>query len=379
MNIAEAARIDSVLGEALQGLKLMRLVTEDVLERAEEMVPVVGQNVVECFKMHRARLEDARGDVADEKLNESTMALYRALRDTPQAVAYLQAKAATPAAEEHVVEGEEGADVQRALEETSRRSAMDGVIAYFTQLKAIVKRRLSTTVEEEASSVAHFEEVRQREEKAAKELQALEQQLKLERAERSKQLAQANEREQNVQSELETLRANTEARMQQLDADARAQRESDKLKYEEREAQLVKEIEVLTKELDELLKGNLEEEAALRKKKNKGEQEVAAIIEQYDKDMGSREKSYQEEKAVYIEVQKQLREYEEHYEQLRAEAEEIAAEQRRLEQIKEEEERHQKALDDAALKIQGMWKQHKATKEAETSGKKKGKGKGKKK
>ena len=378
MNIAEAARINTVLGDTLEGLAMLKVVTPEVLSEADSLGGVVGDDVASRLVQHRAALEAADGNVADDVLCDSAMALYRALRDSDGAVEALAARsqAPPPVAQAPPASVEESiAAVQRADTEAS---AMDGVLTYFAQLKAIVQRKLATTVEEEASMRAHFEEVRHREEKAGKEREALEQQLRLERKEREKQLAQANEREARAEYELEALRTSTDHRMKVLHEEATRQRESDKASFEEREAALLKEVEMLTKELEELSKSNRDEEAVLRKRKNKAEQEVATWIELYDKDMGSREKAYQEERAVYEEVQKSLKEYKEHYEQLRLEAEEAAAEVRRKQQAAEEEAKKQQALDEAATKIQGMWKTHKANKEAEAAAAKKKKGKKKK-
>ena len=385
MNIAEAARINTVLGETLDGLQTMKFVTPYVLEHAEHMARDTSEELASKLVAHRAALQTANEDVTDDVLADSAMSLYRCLGQNPDFVEHIkniydetqQASAASPTASgrgalslEDSLRSIAAADAQGA--------AMDGVITYFAQLKAIVQRKLATTVEEEASTRAHFEEVRQREEKAAKERQALEQQLRLERKEREKQLAQANEREARANYELEALRASTDARLKALEEEAGYQRASDKASFEEREAALIKEVEQLTKELEDLSKNDRDEEAVLRKKKNKSEQEVSTWIELYDKDMGSREKGYQEEKGVYTELQKQLKEYEDHYEQLRLEAEEAAAEVKRRQQAAEEEEKRQQALDDAALKIQGTWRLHKQAKEQEAAAAKKKKG-GKKK
>eukprot|EP00951_Prasinocladus_malaysianus_P047472 scaffold650598_cov53-Prasinocladus_malaysianus.AAC.1 len=43
-----------------------------------------------------------------------------------------------------------------------------------------------------------------------------------------------------------------------------------------------------------------------RKKKGKGEQDVEAVLNEYDKDMGSKETAYREELAVYERVVAQL-------------------------------------------------------------------------
>ena len=167
MNIAEAARINTVLGETLDGLQTMKFVTPYVLEHAEHMARDTSEELASKLVAHRAALQTANEDVTDDVLADSAMSLYRCLGQNPDFVEHIkniydetqQASAASPTASGRGVLSLE--DSLRSIAAADAQgAAMDGVITYFAQLKAIVQRKLATTVEEEASTRAHFEEVR---------------------------------------------------------------------------------------------------------------------------------------------------------------------------------------------------------------------------
>ena len=133
----------------------------------------------------------------------------------------------------------------------------------------------------------------------------------------------------------------------------------------------------LKSELDQLRVSNREEEAKLKKKKTKSEQEVEIWIQEYDKDMRAKEKVYQDELGVYNEIVEQLQRYEEHYDKLRKEVEDANAKELANQKARDEAEQRERKRDEAAGKIQALWKQFKQSNaEGEKAGAK-GKGKGK--
>ena len=71
MNIAEAARINTVLGETLDGLQTMKFVTPYVLEHAEHMARDTSEELASKLVAHRAALQTANEDVTDDVLADS--------------------------------------------------------------------------------------------------------------------------------------------------------------------------------------------------------------------------------------------------------------------------------------------------------------------
>ncbi|KAK3233691.1 hypothetical protein CYMTET_56025 [Cymbomonas tetramitiformis] len=359
MNNVEAARVMNVLEDALANLRLISLVTQGALDSVEELEDVVGPELAGELMDHRTATSKVAIE-GSEVLTSNTNSVCRTLRKNP----HLESKLAQ-------------------LFHDSRSQGMLNFIHTLEKVKTTTYKRLTTTVEEENSERDHFEEVCKREEKAGKERQSLEQQLRVERRERQKQLNHMTEMENRSITELEQIKATSVHVAKRLEEDAEATRESDKTTFQERDGKLVTEVTKLKGDLTNVQGKNRDDEGLLRKKKTKSEQEVGNWLTEYDKDMFSKEKALQEEKAVYEEVKQQLGEYEEEYRKLRDEAEAAAEKERKKAEEKARIEERQRKMDQAAVTIQKAWRTHSTTtgKGAEDTGKgKKGKkGKGKKK
>eukprot|EP00241_Pyramimonas_parkeae_P005339 CAMPEP_0114239084 /NCGR_PEP_ID=MMETSP0058-20121206/8262_1 /TAXON_ID=36894 /ORGANISM="Pyramimonas parkeae, CCMP726" /LENGTH=357 /DNA_ID=CAMNT_0001351223 /DNA_START=139 /DNA_END=1212 /DNA_ORIENTATION=+ len=356
MNNIEAARVMSVLDDLLANLRRISLVTAGTLESAEELEDVVGRELSSLLGEHRlgaARVQ-AEGQTA---LAASTLSICRAMRKN----ANLEQQLATLFHEE-------------------RSMGMMELIAILEKVRARTQKSLTTTMEEENSEKDHFEEVCRREEKAGKERQTLEQQLRVERRERSKQVNYMTGMETRANSDLDQIKSTSVRMVAELQSETKASKEADKTSFVERETFLMAEVEKLRAELLQIEKVNREEEVALRSKKTKKEQEVLITLGEYDSDMSTKEKAYQDEKAVYEEVKQQLAEMEIAYKELQEEAEVAAEKNRKHQEEKARHEEKEQRLNRAACTIQRMWRSHNTVKggKKEDDGKKK-KGKGGKK
>ncbi len=92
----------------------------------------------------------------------------------------------------------------------------------------------------------------------------------------------------------------------------------------------------------------------------------AGWLAEYDKDMGAKEKTLQEELALHADVTRQLKEYEMHYKALREEAERDA-EMKKKRETKERAKKIVFTQQEAASYIQKMWKKHTEEKAAEAA------------
>eukprot|EP00238_Polyblepharides_amylifera_P010836 CAMPEP_0196587282 /NCGR_PEP_ID=MMETSP1081-20130531/57000_1 /TAXON_ID=36882 /ORGANISM="Pyramimonas amylifera, Strain CCMP720" /LENGTH=362 /DNA_ID=CAMNT_0041909425 /DNA_START=137 /DNA_END=1225 /DNA_ORIENTATION=- len=355
MNNVEASRVMAVLGELLADLRRISLVTAGSLESAEELEEVMGPELSQILMEHRGSAAKVQTDGHD-CLAPTTLSICRKLRKNPQ------------------LENQLG-----HLFQEERSAGMIELIAILEKVKARTYKCLTTTMEEENSEKDHFEEVCRREEKAGKERQTLEQQLRVERRERSKQVNYMMGMESRATSELEQLRSTSVKMITSLQTDAKSTLESDLQAYQERDVFLKAEVDKLRAELAMVEAENRDEEMHLRKKKTKSEQDVDGCLALYDSEMSQKEKAFQEELAVYEEVKSTLSEDEAAWRELRAEAD--AAEEKAKKKADERARRDEKEkrVNKAASVIQKAWRDLHNSKPPggeDTGKKKKGKGKG---
>lgn len=330
------------------------MVTPEVLHVADELEDVLGGAVVRALKEYRGTAIDAGDNTEDISLARATNQLARALRRHPDAAASLATLNLRPS------------------------KSMQQLLLTLEQYRASAYKNLTTTVEDENSYSEYFRNVCLREEKAGNERSSIESQLKLERRERTKQLASVNEMVARSRAEYKRIKAATKHTEDELKKRAAGTKEANDKAFEDSHGRLVLEIKKLEEELVNVQKENKAAEMLVRKKKFKSEQEVQNWLSEYDKDMGAKEKAYQDERVVYMEVRKQLKQYDEHYKVLRKEAEAAEAEKRRVQDEADKEAEHQRKLDEAARAIQMSWKLHKEQVEAAAKAEKKKGGKKKK-
>ncbi|GMH34105.1 hypothetical protein BSKO_01939 [Bryopsis sp. KO-2023] len=248
------------------------------------------------------------------------------------------------------------------------------------QLRACTHKQLTTSVEEDKSNQEHFQEVKEREERAFSEKTQLEQKLKLQRIERQKQLFTITSAEEKAKNELAAIQTETEDTNRALEEDARRTRQSDNESYNSRRDELTKELQAASSELAKLYEDHKDMELQARKAKTRAEHDVEGVLHGFDEEMASREEEYQEALGVYNELQRQIEEYREGLEQLTKERLDYEAEKKRAAEEKRKLEQHNFRVNRAAKTIQKSWKGFKAQKESEKKKGKKEKGgkKGKK-
>ena len=346
---AEAERILAVLDETVQELSSLSYINSNLIEHTENLGDILGPKFVGYLES--CKILDNELEFDKDKTDQiPTSNIYRYLCKDPSTLHKIQSFG------------------------FERSGNLLSLVDALKRLKQGTHRRLSITVEEQNSKRAHFEEVLKREEKASKEKLSLEQQLRIERRERQKALAQLSETEIRTKSELEVVRAGTDKFMKDLVVRTEDTKDRNAKQYDFDFDILLEEITKLEKEL-KLQVVHREEEAKLIKKKNKSEQEVETWIKEYDIDMNKLEKVYQDEYDVYNEVVEQLRVYEGHYNKLRKEIEDANAREQEQKKAKEEADNQKKREEKAAATIQATWKMFKQQKESEGKGKGKGKGK----
>ena len=231
-------------------------------------------------------------------------------------------------------------------------------------------------MEENLSNEEHFREVQDREERATKESTSLKQQLKLERAERERDLAEVRRQERMLRGNLQLVEERYQTSMASTTFQAERERQSALNSYEDDRSVLIKEITALEKKLNKTREENAAAEQNARQKKNQNIMTVQDWLRDYDANMYERDAEFQQQQQAYEKVTQELLEKEGKIEIWKAEREayEEALFEQRLEEFKIKMELRKQ--ENAARTIQAKWREFIGGKKKKG---KKGKGKGKKK
>jgi len=346
MNSAEASRVLAVVDESLEGLRLLSFVTAEVLDTAEQLKDLLGEDMVNTLVKHRSLLLSSKANLGNDGMLSSTLELLRLLKKT-QAGHRLQAL------------------------HTERTPGMMQVLNFMERLRGQAQKRLTTTVEEDASNREYYEEVKAREEKAVSEKIQLEQKLKLQRVELARRANAVQVAEDKSRAEIHSVTTITTNQQTGIKSEATNTRENDTGSYVGDDANLNMELTAARNSLAALRAEHRDIEAGLRKGKKRAAQDVESVIGEYDTDVGAKEQEYQTAQNEYRETLRQLEEYRAQTADMQAIRLAAEAEEKRV-----AGEQLQKALrsvreNRAARAIQGMWKTYKAKKKDAEKKKKK--------
>ncbi|GLC46198.1 Dynein regulatory complex protein 10 [Pleodorina starrii] len=338
MNSLEAGRVLSVLDETLEGLRLVSYITQDVLDTAEQLRDMLGEDLANTLIKHRQLVQTAKSTLNNEQLQASTLELVRLLKKSPSAQRL------------QVLPYERTYGILQALQ-------------YFDQLRLFTQKRLTTTVEEDSSNREYFEEVRDREERAVAERLQLEQKLRLQRVELQKAAGSIQVSEDRARGEVADVQSSTSQSRSAIEAAAKSQTDADRAAFQADLALATRELATARAELARLRSEHKDNEALLRKARKRAEQDVEVQIGEYDTDVGAKETELAKARSEYEEVLTQLHEYNRGWSEMYQERLEYEERERRL-----AEQRFQAALlnlrrNHAARVIQAAWRAYKKAKE----------------
>uniref|UniRef100_A0A7S0VE46 Dynein regulatory complex protein 10 n=1 Tax=Polytomella parva TaxID=51329 RepID=A0A7S0VE46_9CHLO len=345
MNSLEASRVLAVLDETYESIKLISYITGDVLETAEQLRDILGQDLTTCFIKHRELSSQLKGHFGNAVLNASTLELCRLLKKSTtahrlQSLPY------------------------------ERTYGMLQCLDYFQKLRQFAAQRLTTTVEEDSSRRDYFEEVKEREERAVAERLQLEQKLRLQRAELHKATSTMQSNEDRVRGELHEVSSSAQRLSNETQSGAARQLTEDTATYETELESLTKSLNAAKAELDRIQADHMETEQQLRKARKRSQLDIETQVNEYDTDVGAKEDELQQVKSEYDELVRELADLNKSMAEMRTERLEYEERRKRMEM-----ERHKAALElftrkRAARVIQRAFRAHKAKNAA---AKKKGK------
>ncbi|WIA35821.1 hypothetical protein OEZ86_004208 [Tetradesmus obliquus] len=331
--------------------RLVSFITPEVVAAANQLGGVLGQDVADSLQQHAADVADLQPDFQPHQLLPTASSLLRVLKKSPnidEALASLQC---------------------------DRSPGMMQLLSYFERYRAQMHKRLTTTVEEDATARDNFAALAERRERAAGEKLTLEHKLRLQRLEMAKALGTLQAAHDAAAAELAELRRSAAAGQAATQGEAASVKAADEAAYAAEHAELAKQLEAMHLELSTLRADNREGAAAARKARKRAQQDCEAAIGEFDAEMGARHKEYEQALTAYNELQEQIKKHTAEADALRAER--LAHEEalRAAAEAKRKAELQQLRLEAAAYVIQNAWKVWRKKKAAEAK-KAAGKGKG---
>ncbi|MEW5310302.1 MAG: hypothetical protein WDW38_002114 [Sanguina aurantia] len=321
MNSLEASRVMNVLDEALEGLTLLSYVTADVLDTAEQLRDMLGEDLSSVLVRHRGLVvQHSQGELANPAMTASTLAMVR----------LLQRSASTGRL--------------KALH-MGRSPAMEQVLSVFERLRHHTHSQLTRTVEEDASDRAHVAEVRGREERSVADRLQLEQKLRLQRVELAKAMA--------------LMQTSTKRAMDDLHGVASTVLQTDTSNYDHEHTHLMHEPCAA----DCPPRGAQGAGGGLVKGKNRAQQDVEGAVGDYDADVGAKDEEYGRSKAGYDEVIETLQELSLQYSEMVLERQEHEVQVKTAAAARLALALSSVRRGRAARVIQGLWRNFKAAKE----------------
>ena len=173
-------------------------------------------------------------------------------------------------------------------------------------MATVVLRRLSTTVEEETTSKSMLHTLSERAQLAASEALVLQEKLKTLRVQHEKQVLSLDQTLDKLNAELRGLTQSASSNMNLVHEQIKKQIAKLEREHAVLSTQQTEKITSLTQDIETQNQTNNENEATLRKKKERMETDLVAQVVKYDEDMARLQRQADSIKAKLIEEQNQL-------------------------------------------------------------------------
>lgn len=272
--------------------------------------------------------ENASTEVVDQ-LHQATRTLCRCLRKNPVAV-----------------------EVLYSQHTQQRSSHFLSFLQNLSDLTAVMFRKLSTTVEEEITNKNLLHDLTERERSAEDERDALQQTLEMQRGERDREVSVLDQTLTKLRAELQDITQSNQMEMQSIKQKMVENIEKADNEHLQRAKRLQDRVDSMTNDINRLSDEHREIEAGLRKKKERSEADLAAIVTKYDGDMEEKQTAIAEVRRQMKEEMQQLQQLEEYFQKIDANNAQRTDEEKALAQFASRVHAAEKVLDDAATQIQ---------------------------
>lgn len=272
-------------------------------------------------------------------------------------------------------------EILKRLRKNAQVEDYEEFLTYLRGLRLLMLKRLSTSVEEQASHDKQKEELDRKIQLWERTKNNKELELRNLKKEKERYITEKDEELAKLRAQIEEIEMDKNKRMHDLDSESKKDQEAMSKNFDDRKTHLEKQLQALENELKELRAKNKAEEHALRDKKARDEGFLKEIIEQYDEMMETKEKEIDDLETDLQKIQKEISDYQEGLGILKKEEEKEREIARKIETKRELHETEQDRINKIVQAIQDAWKLYKV--KAKTVKKKKpgkgkdGKGKGK--
>eukprot|EP00735_Rhodelphis_limneticus_P010175 TRINITY_DN2927_c5_g1::TRINITY_DN2927_c5_g1_i4::g.4642::m.4642 TRINITY_DN2927_c5_g1::TRINITY_DN2927_c5_g1_i4::g.4642 ORF type:complete len:412 (-),score=79.26,sp/Q2T9V2/IQCG_BOVIN/29.16/9e-27,IQ/PF00612.22/1.5e+04,IQ/PF00612.22/0.00026 TRINITY_DN2927_c5_g1_i4:1436-2632(-) len=378
LSLLEAARVSSILVDALEKLSFLASITPDVLAHRDELQQMVGDEMSRIIQEQR-KLEKRFEELINQRNQVKAMgnkSKYKEVQDEIRAVTE-QLRHSTKVLCRHLKDNPNVAE--NLLKIQNERSALQQLLQ--TTVEELREGRFSTlaaTVERERREQERLAETIQREKEASAAVKTLKTDLQNERKDHERDLMSRNEVITKLKEELKETKARTTMETKYMQKDARSRTSCAARGYTKVESEMEEDIRQLGKKLEIEHRVHAETEAFLKRKEAWLQQEIQKWNQKYDEDKATMERELEELKANRARDLVKLNEYTERYKQDMAEKEAREAEERRLAELAELKRQEEERQTRAAVLIQKIWRGYwtrVVQKRAKSKKGKKGKGK----
>jgi len=250
----------------------------------------------------------------------------------------------------------------------------DGLQRYLRGMRELHEQtfyHLQTSVEEETQKHDQKDELEQNLKMNNMNIMTTSHELDREQDLRRKHVSVRDESIRKLKKEIDDITSQTAADKKRIEKDTKEKETNQQDAFNELEKSMLKQLEKLNKEYDELCLANSEQEKELRRMKKVREEKVGQVLGNYDEFMDTMENDINDLTAKYNQETKDLEQYNKDYKDVMAWREER---NRREEAERAEEERKRredKLRYDSATAIQTQYRKYVDAKLAAKKGKKK--------
>lgn len=266
----------------------------------------------------------------------------------------------------------------------ARSASFVSFLNTLSELVQLVLRELSATVEEKMRKAELANDILMKERAAEDERDALTKMLKMQRAQRKRELTANGDLIKRFRGELDRITKENEAEIANIESETKKTMDIERAEHEATKKKNTEIIGALAKKLRESRENNAQSETQLRKKKENMEGVVTDQIKMYDVEMTAKQTEIMELKEVMKQEQLQLQQLEKYFEKIDRNKAQQNKEETALAEFKRRIQEAMQKLDLAAAQIQkrirgkNQFLEYQKMKSKKKKGGKKGK-KGKKK
>jgi len=271
-------------------------------------------------------------------------------------------------------------DILKRLRKNTPLEDYEDFLTYLRGLRLLMLKRLSTSVEEQASHDKQKEELDRKIQLWERTKNNKELELRNLKKEKEKFISEKDEELNKLKAQIEEIEMNKKRRIEDIQSESSKDHAAMKKSFEEKDAQLKKQLKALEDDLKEVRAKNKAEENTLRANNRRDQGNLEEIINnQYDVMMDKNEQELNELETDLQKIEKEIKDYQENIAILKSEEEKEKQIEKKIAQKRELHATEKDRINNIVAAIQHAWNNYKTkakpSKKKKKGGKDKGKGK----